>query len=181
MSRALRIQGFPGYYITDSGYIYSRIVDKYHNAQGRIKKLNPFKSRNNYLIVRLCKEGKTYSKLVHRLVAEAFVANPFNKPEVNHIDGDTLNNCVKNLEFCTKSENELHKYRILGKCHYLGKDNWNSKKILQIKDGNIINKFDCIRDAERVTGIKSTNISACCKNKKGYKSAGGYMWKYTVE
>lgn len=175
------IKGFPDYYITDNGAVYSRKTDKYHNLDGRIKKLKPFKSRNNYLIVNLSKDGKLYHKLVHRLVAEAFIENPFNKPEVNHIDGDTLNNCVKNLEFCTKSENELHKYRVLEKGHYLGKDNWNSKKILQIQDGEIINRFDCIRDAERDTGIKNTNIAACCKNKKGYKSAGSYQWQYALE
>lgn len=178
MTKALRIKDFPGYYITDEGDVYSRQTDKHHNSEGRIKKLKPFKSRNNYMIANLNKGGKQHHKLVHRLVAEAFIPNPHNKREVNHIDGDTLNNCVKNLEFCTKSENELHKYRILGKCHYLGKENWNSKKILQIKDGCIINKFDCIRDAERTTGIKNTNISACCKNKKGYRSAGGYQWEY---
>lgn len=177
MVRALRIKDFPDYYITDTGDVYSRHSDKYHNPNNRIKKLKPFVSKNGYKIATLTNNGKTYRKLVHRLVAETFVPNPKNKPEVNHIDGNTLNNRVENLEFVTKSENELHKFRILKKGHYLGADNWNARRVAQIKDGKIIKTFGSIREAERITEIKNTNISACCREKSGYKTAGGYQWK----
>ena len=71
--------------------------------------------KHGYMNVCLSKDNKPSTKRVHRLVAEAFIANPMNKPVVNHIDGDKANNAASNLEWATNSENELHSYRVLGK------------------------------------------------------------------
>ena len=71
--------------------------------------------KHGYMHVCLSKDGKPSTKRVHRLVAEAFIANPMDKPVVNHIDGDKTNNAVSNLEWATNSENELHSFRVLGK------------------------------------------------------------------
>ena len=68
-----------------------------------------------YLYVHLRKSGKGNRRLVHRLVAEAFIENNLNKPQVNHIDGNKLNNVVENLEWVTPSENQLHAYRVLNR------------------------------------------------------------------
>lgn len=86
------------------------------STEGRVKdtKRNIFKyQRDNegYREVELYKNGKRYRKRVHRLVAEAFIPNPENKEDVNHIDGCKCNNCLKNLEWATRSENMLHAYR----------------------------------------------------------------------
>lgn len=69
--------------------------------------------KNNYHSIQLCNKGKRFQ--IHRLVAQAFIPNPLNKPCVNHIDGNGLNNNVYNLEWVTYSENEKHSYDILGK------------------------------------------------------------------
>lgn len=72
------------------------------------KKLKPYKHRQGYLQVKI--ESK--NKLVHRLVAEAYIASPDNKPFVNHKDGNKTNNHVSNLEWCTQQENVSHAVKI---------------------------------------------------------------------
>lgn len=73
------------------------------------------KMNNGYTKLDLSKGNIGYPRLVHRLVAQAFIANPDNKPEVNHLDGNRSNNAVSNLEWSTHSENGLHSYRELGR------------------------------------------------------------------
>jgi len=70
--------------------------------------------RNGYMKLLLCKDNKTKTVMVHRLVALAFVENPENKAEVNHKDGNKKNNSVDNLEWMTRSENLKHRYQVLG-------------------------------------------------------------------
>jgi len=76
------------------------------------RSLNPSYGKNRkYRLVNLLKEDtKKYMAKMHRLVAVAFIPNPHNKPEVNHIDGNTLNNKITNLEWCTHKENMQHAY-----------------------------------------------------------------------
>lgn len=176
--KALKIKSFPDYYITDTGNVYSR---NYMHT-GRIKKMRPIKKTTGYLSVFLCKNNKTFNKLVHRLVAEAFIPNPENKRTINHKNGIKTDNRVDNLEWNSYSENVLHAYKtglktpplsMLGK---LGKDNPKSKIVLQIKNGEIIAEFYGLSEANRKTGISLSGICNCCKGRK--TSAGGYKWKY---
>jgi hypothetical protein len=78
------------------------------------KLLKAGKSKAGYFIVSFCVDGVKSNQTVHRLVARAFIPNESNKPQVNHKDGNKLNNHVDNLEWVTVSENGLHAYRVLG-------------------------------------------------------------------
>lgn len=85
---------------------------------GRIRSLRRniiMQTRNRsdgYVSCTLSNCGKVKSKLIHRLVAETFIPNHENKPEVNHIDGNKQNNCARNLQWVTASENQRHSIKI---------------------------------------------------------------------
>jgi len=150
-------------------------------AKGKIRKLQ--KNRYGYLMVGLYKNGISKYMTVHRIVANAFIPNSQNKPEVNHKNGIKTDNRVENLEWVTSQENVLHSFRELGRKGKsnnkgkLGKLNWLSKEILQFdSDGNLIKKWCGIRDVTRSMGIDEGSISKCCSGIR--KTAGGYLWKY---
>lgn len=124
-----------------------------------------------YLQVALQKHKKRKDEKIHRLVAEAFIPNPENKPQVNHIDGDKTNNNVNNLEWTTTSENQLHSIYVL---------KHNIKTVLQYdKNRNFIKEWEAIQLASKKLNIQSSDISDCCRNKR--KTAGGYIWRYKEE
>lgn len=98
------IKGYEGlYYIDNEGNVYSK-------HSGWLKKLTPYigGGGKGYNKVSLQKGGKRKTKYNHRLVAEAFIENPWEKPCVNHLDGDRYNNNKENLEWVTHQENTQH-------------------------------------------------------------------------
>lgn len=104
------IDGYEGkYQISNNGAVCSL---EYHNTKGIKRKgfLKPAKDSKGYLRCALSKENKLRTFKIHRLVAQAFIPNPLNLPQVNHIDGDKTNNCVSNLEWCDNSYNQRHAY-----------------------------------------------------------------------
>ena len=92
-----------GYSVSDSGDVRNDRTGKH---------LKPIRFSSGYAFVTLCDDSGHHKKTVHRLVASAFLDNPRGCRQINHIDGDKLNNRVDNLEWCTQSENMKHAYRI---------------------------------------------------------------------
>lgn len=164
------VVGYEGYYqISNLG-----------NVMRNKKQLKKIVDKNGYVFVRLYKNGKQKHFSVHRLVAVAFIPNPQNLPEVNHIDANKENNFVNNLEWCTHTENMVHaKIMKLQKFNPLkGSLNPNSKSVMQYDtDGNFIKIWDCMESAAKSLHGNRRNIYKACNHKQ--KSAYGYIWKYT--
>jgi hypothetical protein len=173
------------YQVSNKGRI--RSLDRYgkrtentiRKLKGRI--LKPFPVQAGYLSVYLCNEYGKKSFKVHRLVATAFLSNPKQKNEVNHKDGNRQNNEADNLEWVTKSENQLHSFRVLHRTPImLGKFNEmcpNSKPVNQYsKNGELIKTWPSTMEVERTHGWSASNIAGCCRGE--HFSAYGYKWKY---
>ena len=92
------IKDFPNYEISSWGRV--------RNRKGQI--MIPYKNHKGYLKIALCKDGIRYKRRIHRLVAQTFIPNPYNLPEVNHIDGNKENNSFSNLEWVTGEQNREH-------------------------------------------------------------------------
>ena len=163
-----KIEYFPNYSVSNLGRVRNDKTGKF------LKPHKAGKEKNQYfytsLVQEVCGTQKTF--LIHRLVAFAFIPNPDNKPEVNHIDGNHFNNTVDNLEWVTERENRLHAYRVLNLD--MGFGHSLPKKVLRVEDGQV---FDSVRNAAYACGLKDgSNISRCLSGKR--QKAGGYHWKY---
>lgn len=115
--------------------------------------------------------------LLHRLVAQTFIPNPENKPEVNHKDGNKLNNCVDNLEWVTRKENVNHSIKtgLAPQC-IVGYEKRGYKVSQYDMNDNFIKTWRSLREIESVLGYGHGNIAKCCEG--AYKHAYGYHWKY---
>jgi hypothetical protein len=148
----LPVNNYEGKYIVSNNGIIKSLHQRSYN-----KILIQRIDRAGYFTVRLSKHGTDYTKYVHRILAEAFVLNPENKPIVNHKDGNKLNNAIENLEWVLQSENVKHAYK-LGFIHG-GKRN---AKVIDICTGQ---EFESIKEAAKVLSI---NYNTCRNMLNGF-------------
>ena len=155
------IHDFPNYMITDSGEVF--------NTNGL--KIKGEVSNNGYARVSLSNEHiKHQKKSIHRLVAEAFIPNPKNLPQVNHINQNKLDNRVENLEWCTPLENLSHSGVI---------DKASVAKFTKVECVTTGDIFDSVKNAAETFGLHHSNIVACCNGRRS--KCGGKEWRYVEQ
>ena len=166
-------KGYEGLYqVSNMGRVKSleRTVTRKNGRKQIIREriLKPTTATNGYLRVKLCNgSGKGKGFFVHRLVCEAFHENPKNKPCVNHIDENKVNNTASNLEWCTYSENNKHGTRTARTCKSVGQYTPN---------GELVKIWQSTHEVERQLGFANGKISEAARGK--LKTAYGYVWKY---
>lgn len=160
------IAGFEAYKIDVRGNVYSY-------RTGNVMKT--FLDAKGYERIDFKINGKRYrSKSIHRLVAQTFIPNPNNLPQVNHKDENKLNNCVENLEWCSNKYNANYGSR--NKRIVISRYKNYSKPVLQLNDKNeIVKEYRCVEDT-KYDGFQPSNIRHVLAGKR--KRANGYEWKY---
>ena len=170
------VPGYEGLYqVSSLGRV--RAPEK-RDLRGHIRKEKPISQSTNWQgrpRVSLRRDGTKRVHFVHRLVALAFVPNPDEKGEVNHINGDKADNRAENLEWCTRSENMLHAEKT-GLHSMAPALEAHKVKVCQIAGRVVIKAFNSIEDAARETGVNAQNISSAASGRRG--TAGGYEWRY---
>ena len=147
------IPGYEGLYAaTEDGRIWSYRSKKF---------LKPRITNSGYCRVALYKDGKAKDFLVHRLVVEAYLPNPDNLPQVNHLDEDKTNNALLNLEWITAAENVNYS---------------QARKVICVETDEI---FDSMTLAAQAKNINVGNISKVCQGK--LKTTGNLHWRYYEE
>ncbi|WP_223611763.1 NUMOD4 motif-containing HNH endonuclease [Enterococcus faecium] len=132
---------------------------------------------NGYMMVRLCKNGKAKKYYLHRLLAQTFIDNPEDKPQVNHINENRSDNRLENLEWVTQKENNNHGNHNLNSA--ISKRSGKAKKNVQLDlDGNELGRFDFLIEAAKTVNGNSINISRAARNIRNRETAYGYKWRY---
>ena len=158
------VLGYEGLYQVSS---LGRVKRLHKNGKENI--LTGKKDKDGYTEIILSKSRKKKYFRLHRIVADAFIPNPANKPQINHKDRDKQNNTVANLEWVTGSENVLHTFATGRRVH--------KRPVLQYtRNMELVSSWDSIREAGRTLKIAENNINACCHGR--FPTAGGFVWRY---
>lgn len=159
------IIGFDGYFVNKKGDVMGR--------QGKI--LKPADNGTGYKIVILRKGNKSYARTVHRLVAEAFIENPDNLPEVNHKDENKANNSAENLEWCSHRYNNKYGTKVDRGRKTRAENGKQNKRVICVETNKV---YKSIAEAASELNICLGDISRACRKVRGRKKCGGYHWAY---
>ena len=180
------IRNYEGLYqISNNGNVKS--LGRWVNCKNKGKRwqeekiLKPSVEGNGYQRVGLHENGTIKNYFVHRLVAQAFIQNPNNYPQVNHKNEIKDDNRVENLEWCDAKYNVNYGTARERGAEKISKKLINGKKskpVLQIntKTDEIIRVFPSAMEVERQLGFSNSHISECCKGNR--KTCGGFKWQY---
>ena len=167
MEKWKTIQEKKSYEISNKGNVRKKNKNGY-------RLLKPNKDKDGYLKVCLCENNNRIYRFVHRLVAIEFIENNFDKPTINHIDGNKENNCVENLEWATYQENNNHALKTGLR---VMKNDSCSKKVAQYDmNMNLIKIYPSANEAKRINNFSQGHISEVCRGEK--RSYKNYIWKY---
>ena len=167
----LDVPGFPGYQVSNAGRVKS-----FRSGERILKQCN---DGFGYPKVRLWRDATGMTVHVHKIVALAFIPNPDNKPEIDHINTNRMDNRVENLRWVTRKENtnnplSISNYKKTTNIYLVNAR--KRKPVLQIHNGCVVAEYESTRDAERKTGISHGNILNAITGKAQH--AGGYNWQY---
>lgn len=177
------IQGYEGFYqISSFGHVRHLVAWRGNHFKSdyisHISKTTPYIDSCGYLRVALSAHGVTKHYRVHRLVAQAFIPNPNNLPQINHKDENKQNNHISNLEWCTQTYNNQYGTRgsRIGATNSRGKG--AKRAVLQYDMlGNFIRRWKSMQEAsDTLLTVSVPKICACCRGIR--KSTGGFVWKY---
>ena len=164
------------YMVSNLGYVKSLGNGNARNPNWQKERiLKSGKDKDGYLLVALFKDGKRKTLRVHRLVAQAFIPNPDNLSQVNHINEIKKDNRVENLEWCDAKYNAnygTHNKRVSESQTNYPKF---SKQVLCVETGVI---YPSVMQVKRELGFSNTNISEVCLGKRKRKTAYGFHWRY---
>lgn len=142
-----------------------------------------------YWRVGLRKNDRRHYFSVHRLVAETFIPNPDNLPQVDHINNNRMDNRVANLRWTTAKQNRNNPLTVIEhhKAMFRLRKNEHCRRVIKMSmSGEVLDIYQSVRDAARITGIDRANIRAAALGKKKWvrnhwatvRSAGGFRWKF---
>lgn len=172
------IKGYEGLYQVSN---LGRIKSLNYRSSNREEILKLHNNKKGYKQIRLSKEKTRKSYLVHRLVAQEFIPNPYNLPEINHKDECKYNNVVENLEWCTSKYNANYGTKIKrASNNNSGAKNYKSRKIKCVTTGEV---FDTMTEASKKYNVQTAHLTDCCKGRR--KTTGKHPitripleWKY---
>lgn len=134
--------------------------------------------KSGYVHIHLSMNHKVRIFKLHRLVAEAFIPNPNNLPQINHKDENKQNNCVDNLEWCDSKYNNNYGTKIERYSKTTTNDKKRSKQVLQYDlDGNLVREWPSLHEIERELGCSRSNVAKSCKS-EGHHKVKGFIFRF---